>query len=96
MTQEFAETPIIGQQGEIPSHSFFRKTKKACILLHFCSIILFKVKAVLSNLSEDKFFITILRNIREVNGIMRFLYPKCWRNRWAAQHAGGGYNNRSN
>jgi len=29
MTQEFAKTPIIGQQGEISSRSFFRKTKKS-------------------------------------------------------------------
>ena len=55
-----------------------------------------EVKAVLSNLSEDKFFITILRNIKEVNEIMRFLYPKYRCNRLAAQHAGGGYNDQSN
>ncbi len=29
MIQEFTKTPIIGQQGEIPSRSFFRKTKKS-------------------------------------------------------------------
>ena len=32
-------------------------------------------------------FITILRNIKEVNEIMSFLYPKYWRNRLTAQHA---------
>ena len=41
-------------------------------------------------------FITILRNIKEVNEIMRFLYPKYRRNRLTAQHAGGGYNDQSN
>ncbi|MCR4322370.1 MAG: hypothetical protein NUV74_18815 [Candidatus Brocadiaceae bacterium] len=47
MTQEFAKTPIIGQQGEIRSRSFLRKNqKKACILLHFCIIILLKGKAI--------------------------------------------------
>ena len=34
-------------------------------------------------------FITILRNIKEVNEIMRFLYPKYRRNRLTAQRAGG-------
>jgi len=29
MTQGFAKTPIIGQQGEIPSRSFLRKTEKS-------------------------------------------------------------------
>ena len=42
------------------------------------------------------FFITILRNIKEVNEIMRFLYPKYRRNRLTARHAGGGYNDQSN
>ena len=41
-------------------------------------------------------FITILRNIKEVNEIMRFLYPEYRRNRLSAQHAGGGYNDQSN
>ena len=41
-------------------------------------------------------FITILRNIKEVNEIMRFLYPKYRSNRLTAQHAGGGYNDQSN
>jgi len=41
-------------------------------------------------------FITILRNIKEVNEIMRFLYPKYRRNRLTAQHDGGGYNDQSN
>ncbi len=41
-------------------------------------------------------FIIILRNIKEVNEIMRFLYPKYRRNRLTAQHAGGGYNDQSN
>ena len=33
-------------------------------------------------------FITILRNIKEVHEIMRFLYPKYRRNRLTAQRAG--------
>ena len=41
-------------------------------------------------------FITILRNIKEVNEIMRFLYPKYRRYRLTAQRAGGGYNDQSN
>ena len=41
-------------------------------------------------------FITILRNIKAVNEIMRFLYPKYRRNRLTAQRAGGGYNDQSN
>ena len=42
------------------------------------------------------FFITILRNIKAVNEIMRFLYPKYRRYRLTAQRAGGGYNDQSN
>ena len=41
-------------------------------------------------------FMIILRNIKEVNEIMRFLYPKYRRNRLTDQHAGGGYNDQSN
>lgn len=41
-------------------------------------------------------FITILRNIKEVNEIMRFLYPKYRRNRLTAQRTGGSYNDQSN
>ena len=41
-------------------------------------------------------FITVLRNIKKVNEIMRFLYPKYRSNRLAAQHAVGGYNDQSN
>jgi len=41
-------------------------------------------------------FITILRNIKAVNEIMRFLYPKYRRNILTAQRAGGGYNDQSN
>lgn len=37
-------------------------------------------------------FMTILSNIKGVNEIMRFLYPKYRRNRLTAQRAGGGYN----
>lgn len=54
MTQEFARTPIIGQQGEIPSRSFFRKTKKTCILHYFRIIILFKGKAISYHLDFAK------------------------------------------
>jgi len=47
MTQEFVKTPILGQTRK-DSTPFFprKKPKKACILLHFCIIILFKGKAI--------------------------------------------------
>ena len=43
MTQEFAKTPILRQPGKILPPLFpQKKPKKACILLHFCIIIIFK------------------------------------------------------
>ena len=41
-------------------------------------------------------FMTILRNIKGVNEIMRFLYPEYRRNRLTAQRAGGSYNDQPN
>jgi len=47
MTQEFAKTPILRQPGKILPPLFpQKKPKKACILLHFCIIILFKEKTI--------------------------------------------------
>ncbi|MDN3512750.1 MAG: hypothetical protein NG784_15820 [Candidatus Jettenia sp.] len=54
MAQEFAKTPIIGQQGEFPSRLSLRKTKKAYILHHFCIIIRFKGKETSSHLDFAK------------------------------------------
>jgi len=51
MTQEFAKTQFSDSLERFAPVLSPEKTKKACILLHFCIIILFKGKAISYHLS---------------------------------------------